>query len=399
MTTEFTSHHKNPKKLLALASFPYSAAASRFRICLYESFLQQQNISLDFKPFLNETEFASFYRPGAFSSKALAVAKLSIKHLSVLLSAKKYHGVFVQREAALLGPAIVELCLNMGFQIPLIFDFDDAIWLDSTNASQHKLAAKLLKVPQKTQWLVKRANLVVAGSNHLANYAKQYNHNVHVFPSVISHTLWAPLPHRLDGIFTNPNSPPVIGWIGTHSTAPQLELVAPALRRLSQEGHQFTIRVVGAASSFHLEGLPIETAPWNAQTEISDFQNIDIGLAPMWSSPWSEGKCAFKQIQYMAVGVPHVSSLIGGARDFVVHNENALVAHNEGDWYIHLKQLLTDQALRAKLATNGRKLIEEKLSLEKQGPILTNLIQQVLLLFYAKEAPIIVLTQCIQLFP
>jgi glycosyltransferase involved in cell wall biosynthesis len=126
--------------------------------------------------------------------------------------------------------------------------------------------------------------------------------------------------------------------------------------------------VVGAGEDFRLDTVGLVSRPWRLDDEIREFQRIDIGLAPMHGEPVYQGKCGFKQVQYMAVGVPFVSSWVGGARDFVVDGQNGLVAHNTEDWYRHLKALLDSRELRAKLSRNGRQLVEREYCVEAQGP-------------------------------
>ena len=88
--------------------------------------------------------------------------------------------------------------------------------------------------------------------------------------------------------------------------------------------------------------------------------------------------CGFKQLQYMAVGVPFVSSWVGGARDFVVDGENGLVALEEVDWYRHLKALLDSPELRTRLARNGRALVETQYSVEQVGPRVVSYFERIL---------------------
>ncbi|MGD8608863.1 MAG: glycosyltransferase, partial [Myxococcales bacterium] len=84
------------------------------------------------------------------------------------------------------------------------------------------------------------------------------------------------------------------------------------------------------------------------------------------------------------VGVPFVSSWVGGARDFVVDGENGLVARSEQDWYQHIRALLASVELRKKLARNGRKLIETQYCIERQGPRVAQWIDEAL--GYAKAS-------------
>jgi glycosyltransferase involved in cell wall biosynthesis len=222
-----------------------------------------------------------------------------------------------------------------------------------------------------------RAAGIIAGSKCLAARAREVNANVMVAPTVVSAKAWAPWSGRLRGELHD-DGPTRIGWVGTHTTAHQLELVEPALRQLRAEGHDFEVHVVGAGEDFRLDTVDVLSRPWRLDDEIAEFQRIDIGLAPMHDEPVYQGKCGFKQVQYMAVGVPFVSSWVGGARDFVVDRENGLVAHRTEDWYRHLKALLDSPELRAKLSSNGRRLVEGEYCAEVQGPRVAQFISEAL---------------------
>jgi glycosyltransferase involved in cell wall biosynthesis len=141
---------------------------------------------------------------------------------------------------------------------------------------------------------------------------------------------------------------------------------------------------VGAAADFELRTVEVQARPWRLDQEIQEFQRIDIGLAPMHGEPLYQGKCGFKQLQYMAVGAPFVSSWVGGARDFVVDGENGLVAHTTDDWYRHLRSLLESQELRSRLSQNGRTLVETEYCIEAQGPRVAQFVEEA---FQPREGP------------
>ncbi|MEQ9503873.1 MAG: glycosyltransferase family 4 protein [Deltaproteobacteria bacterium] len=353
-------------KLLVLTSYPDQAACTRFRISAFIPALERAGIEVRSEPFLDSDLFSTFYRAGYRRKNALGVARAIASRVVTTLRARRYDGVFVQREAALLGPAITEELLARGLRLPLIYDIDDAVWLAgkgaSTNATRYPLLSRLLKAPSKSLRMLSFATTVIAGSRYLADFASRYCARTEIIPTVVSRETWRPLPGRLETAALS--TPPVIGWIGTHSTAPQLALVAPALARLRAEGREFSVRVIGAGEDFKLDGVELDRRPWSKDREVTEFQSLDVGIAPMFKDEWSEGKCGFKQLQYMAVGVPMVTSVAGGARDFVTHGQNALVAETEDDWYPHLAALLDDAALRRRLATNGRQLVETRYSRE-----------------------------------
>lgn len=352
-------------KLLVLTSYPDEAACTRFRISQFVPALERAGIEVVSEPFLDSALFSTFYRAGHRRQNAFGVARAIASRVVTVLRARRFDGVFVQREAALLGPAVTEELLARGLRLPLIYDVDDAVWLAgqgaSTNATRYPILSRVLKAPKKSIRMLSLATTVIAGSRALAQFASKHASNVEVIPTVVSKEVWRPIPGKLEAPLP---SRPTIGWIGTHSTAPQLTLVAPALKRLREEGRDFTFRVIGASDAFTLDGVELERRRWSKEREVEDFATLDLGVAPMFQDAWSEGKCGFKQLQYMAVGVPMVTSVAGGARDFVVDGDNALVAETTDDWYRHLAALLDDPALRARLAAAGRRLVEDLYSRE-----------------------------------
>jgi glycosyltransferase involved in cell wall biosynthesis len=369
--------------ILALAAYPERSAATRFRLTQMLPYLRACGWTVRFEPFVDDDFLSGFYAAGSRLKKASHLALRSVKRLASAVTATNIDAVFIQREASMIGPAYTEFILHSIKGLPIIFDFDDAIWQYDLPRSTHPIAARLLKRPSKCWYTMRRADLVLAGSRHLAERAKSVSSRVEVVPTVVSAAAWTPLLGRLEGALHSQGAPR-IGWVGSHSTAHQLKLVEPALRQLRADGYDFEVHVIGAGEDFGLDTVEIQSHPWRLEQEIREFQQIDIGLAPMHSEPVYEGKCGFKQIQYMAVGAPFVSSWVGGARDFVIDGENGLVARSAEDWYRHLEALLTSKELRRKLAQNGRRLVETQYCIERQGPRVAKYFEEAL--GYAKAA-------------
>ncbi len=358
-------------RLLALATYPTGAACTRFRLASYLPALRSAGVDVDFVPFLTDEVFRDFYARRGKLAKARALALAVARRAALLTRARRYDAVFIQREAMLLGPAIVERALTDALSLPLVFDLDDAIWMTDPGqqrVSAAPLAARLLKSPSKSFDIVRRARRVIAGSHHLARWARAYHGDVVVLPTVVPRDAWTPLPGRLDGAWVDGHDAPVVGWIGTHSTATHLDLVLPALERLAREGRRFKVRLVGAARQLSIPGVELESVAWSEAREIEDFQRIDVGIAPLVDDAWSRGKCGFKQVQYFACGVPCVGSPVGGAAELMRHDDNALTATTTEEWATALSRLLDDRALRARLATSARRDVEARLSIEAQAP-------------------------------
>lgn len=357
-------------RVLVLAAYPFEAAATRFRIGPVLRELSRRGIDSVVRTFLSSDEFRAFYASGF--ARTQATTKGTMRQLFAAL--ETCDAVLVQREATLVGPALPEALLHLRRK-PVFLDFDDAIWLSgATSQGLARWARDAVRYPSKFWSVARSATHLFAGSESLAATARRVNSQVSVVPSVVSREVWHPTKDKLSGELPEI---PVVGWIGTHSTAPQLSLAAAALARLRAEGFRFRVRVVGGAD-YRIPGIDAEYVPWTLERDVVDFQELDVGLAPMFSDPWCEGKCAFKQVQYMAVGVPCVSSMVGGARDFVVHEENALVASDEASWYSCIRRLLTDRALREGLARSGRSLVETRLCSEVQSVVVADVIESAL---------------------
>jgi glycosyltransferase involved in cell wall biosynthesis len=120
-----------------------------------------------------------------------------------------------------------------------------------------------------------------------------------------------------------------------------------------------------------------ESSPFSLASEIKDFRTIDIGIMPLPDNEWTRGKCAFKAIQYMALGIPTVSSPVGMASEVVQHNANGLLALTPGEWFQALDRLVRDEKLRRRFAEEGRKTVEARYSLKVWGPRFVDLLHAV----------------------
>lgn len=203
---------------------------------------------------------------------------------------------------------------------------------------------------------MKWAHQVTAGNEYLANYARKFNQNVQVIPTTIDteghHNV------RCD----HDQIPVTIGWTGTHTTMRYLDPLIPILKEL-EKTYNFRFRVISnQAPEFELKSL--EYVPWNKETEIEDLAQIQIGIMPLVEDIWSEGKCGFKGLQYMALGMATILSPVGVNKTIIRENENGFLVDRASEWEEKLILLLENQSLRIKLGENGRKTVEKDYSVE-----------------------------------
>lgn len=263
--------------------------------------------------------------------------------------------------------------LNKNF----IYDFDDAIFLHSPLeiiGSKYAKNSTTIKEHQKTKILIKHAKIVFAGNEFLAMYARKYNKNVHVIPTVID-TDYYFLKNTKNGdkilkrfqIGDKTNKFINIGWMGTSSNLIYLLEILPALEKISKNNSQ--IRLIICSNDF-LYKEEFEKAintifvKWNKQIERSILSTFDIGIMPLINNIWTKGKCGFKLIQYMSMGIPSIGSNVGVNNQIINHQINGFLANNLEDWENLITKLIVNNKLREEFSIEGRKTIINKYSIK-----------------------------------
>jgi glycosyltransferase involved in cell wall biosynthesis len=155
-------------------------------------------------------------------------------------------------------------------------------------------------------------------------------------------------------------------WIGSHSNTPNLVLLEKPLRRL-QSMHRVPLHVIGAGE-VNLPGVEVKMVPWSARTEVRDLQECDIGLVPLIDGGWNRWKSPFKLMQYMAVGLPVVTSRLGPASEMIEDGVNGFLVETEDEWHDRLELLVTDAELRGRMGRAARATAVEKFSAHVRIP-------------------------------
>jgi glycosyltransferase involved in cell wall biosynthesis len=205
---------------------------------------------------------------------------------------------------------------------------------------------------------------VIAGNEFLATYARRFNPAVHVIPTSIDVDLFVP---RSDSRPAPSNAPIAVGWIGTPTTASFLTPLAPLLRALAAE-QAFEFHVAGSTSALAFDGVPTRNLQWSLDREVELFNQCDIGVYPLPDDDWARGKCGFKAIQFMSCGVPVVASAVGVNREIVHDGVNGFLAATPDEWRQKLSALMADADLRRRMGAAGRRTIQERYSLQVNGP-------------------------------
>jgi glycosyltransferase involved in cell wall biosynthesis len=340
----------------ALVPYPLETTPSqRFRLEQWVPWLAADGIAVTLVPFADRELLQLLYQPGRWLAKTRALSAAFARRLAVLGSAGEYDALVVHRAVSIVGPAVLERLLAR--RRPLIYDFDDAIFLLHTSAANR--LAGWLKFPGKTETICRKSHHVVVGNEYLADYARRFNSHVTVVPTSIDTDVYRPSVAR-PPLAAN-GSRVVVGWTGSSTSQTHLELFAPLLHEL-QARRDVEIRVISDREP-DLPGVRFDWRPWNAATEVQEVGRFDIGIMPMPDDAWAPGKCALKALQCMALGVATVASAVGANRDVIEHNANGLLAGDADDWLAQLTGLIDEPERRRRLGDAGRRTVEERYSM------------------------------------
>jgi glycosyltransferase involved in cell wall biosynthesis len=341
--------------------------SQRYRFEQFEPTLRAAGIVTEYASALTSEEAEVFYGPHGLAAKGRLAARALARRLWSLaprLLRARFDVVFVQREAFFLFNEWAEWLAHL--QAPVVFDFDDAIWIRVVSDANRRFA--FLKNVSKIPRIVRLAHTVIAGNDYLASWARAHNGNVHVIPTCVDTDRWTPGPPKPQG------RPITIGWCGSPSTVAHLRLAIPALERVKARfGDRVRFRVMGDVSFRH-KPLDLSGEAWRPDAEIPFLQDLDIGLMPLPDNEWSKGKCGLKALTAMACGAAVVMSPVGVNSQIAQDGVSALLARSEDEWVDALSRLVDDSTFRHRMALAGRKRVVEAYSLARWRQPLIDLI-------------------------
>lgn len=231
----------------------------------------------------------------------------------------------------------------------LVFDFDDAIFCNTDGTPSptrmHRFGA-----------MAAACDHLFAGNRFLADNATRYNRAVTIVPTCIDTTRYA-------SDYPKPEDSFDLVWIGSRSTRKYLLEALPALRLAAARIPQLRLKII---ADFDLPdaGLPTLAIAWSAEVEARELGSSHLGIAPMRDDDWSRGKCALKVLQYMAAGLPVVSSDAGANAEVIVPGETGYLVSDGESWAQRIAQLAADPALRDRLGLEGRRRVRADYSIE-----------------------------------
>jgi len=329
-------------KVLALTKYDDSVASSRQRFSQFFPALRARGVTVDHCPLWPRSHVDRFFAGQGVDPWGEAGAYVArVRGLVEDVDADVW---WIEGELLPFVPA--ELEPRPRAHVRVVIDYDDAVF-HKYDMSRHGFVRSILG--DKIARVMGGADLVIAGNDYIAAYAHAAGARaVRVVPTVVDLARYV-VAGRVARPFT-------VGWIGTPHTAQYLDTVLGALRAVVDDGGDVRLVGVGAPPA----GLRATCVPWNADTEVAEIGQFDVGIMPLPDTPWERGKCAYKLIQYMACGVPVVASDVGVNR--VVVGDAGLIVGQGMDWLAALRKIRDDPAVRKRAATEARRRVTETFS-------------------------------------
>jgi glycosyltransferase involved in cell wall biosynthesis len=330
-------------------------AGQRFRIELWAKHLERRGIEVEYFPFASRTLTSALYREGRKLEKTQQMLSCFLDQLRRVLSASRPDVVFIYREASLIGPALIE-SLSRRWKVPIIYDIDEPIFVPYQSPRNGRLNA--LKFASKTHSLFRMSAHVFAVNKAIGDYAARFTQKISIVPMAVDIERYRP------GRGPEQPKPLKIGWVGSLTTQPNLELVVEPLAKIFQT-RGAELRVI-ADEPMTLPGLEVEFFTWSYSQEVALLQECQIGILPVKPSAWSPWKFFFKLIQYMSLGLPVVATPIGSNLEIIEDGVNGFLADSSEEWYDRLVTLIDNPELRASMGQAARKTVEAHFSLTRQ---------------------------------
>lgn len=353
-------------KILFIVPYPTEGASNRIRVEQFLPLIRERGISYKLRPFVGRRFYKILYLQGNYIKKILLFILATVLRVTDVFRAISYDLIFIHREAYPIGPAVFEKIFHyMGK--PIIYDFDDAIFL--SNTSETNTYIERLKNPDKISSIISMSSAVIAGNRYLYDFAVKYNKNVFIIPSSIDTDKYTPVADRGEGA----NKDIVIGWVGSITTRKFVYGIEDALSELEKKYDNIIFKIIGGGF-YSKKVKKVFNIEWSLETEKEYLKTFDIGIMPMSDDAWTRGKCGFKAILYMASGIPTVCSPVGANAEIVQDGVNGFWATTKEEWVDKLSRLIEDKDLRLKMGARARVTAETKYSVKANAPVFLNVI-------------------------
>lgn len=325
--------NKPTKDILYLESFTIDGAGYNYRVKHWQDLLLQDELSVESLFIIEKAE--DFFRETAAENLSQFLLKSILIRIKQIHYSRNFKTVVVRRNLLVYnqyGNHFMEKLL-IAAHPNRILDFDDDIGAADSIGEQKSLFQKIMLTSDSQFYKsFKYYNRFIVGSNYLKALVlenlKSINEKyINVIPTCVHYTELPPKQYTL-----NTNELITFGWIGGNQNLPLLKSIIPALNELSKTKN-ICMHVIAGVSDYDFNAtFPIVFKKFSLEREVEDLKQIEIGLMPLIDNKVSRGKCGFKLLQYMGLGIPGIATAITINKEIIEEGVNGWLVEPNEDW-------------------------------------------------------------------
>jgi glycosyltransferase involved in cell wall biosynthesis len=346
---------KKQKTLLFLENFPVENAGYQYRAKKWSNIFQDKGIKTKV---LSTTKNKLKFENQIENHFKYFLIRTTILRFFQILSTVRYKKIIVRRELLLYndyGNLFMEkLLFSLHKKENIYLDFDDDISYAKQEPRKITPFGKfLLEHYSKFKQTLKLYKNFIVCSKYLKNYVLNNNHQakVEIIPTCIEISTERKTYKEL-------KSPVKIGWIGGNGNQKYLDDIIEDLNIVNKKYPIHLIIISGKKYTNTKADFQIENIKWQLNTQNHDLLKIDIGIMPLRNTNEDKGKCAFKLLQYMSVGVVAVSSSVTINNEIIDEKKNGFLVRDS--WSKTLLYVIEKHKDFDKIGQNAYETISKK---------------------------------------
>jgi glycosyltransferase involved in cell wall biosynthesis len=341
------------RSVLYLAAFFPENAGYQYRVLKWAEILEESGYSVVIKTVFQKSKFEYLWHKNSI----FLYTKPLIRRFFQVLSSYKYDRVIVRRELLLFndyGNLFLEKLL-LSIQPNAILDFDDDISAAKKEPKTISLFGRLLNENnQKFTSSLKLYDHFIAGSNYLREKVEKINSacKIVVIPTCVDYNKLSPRQYKNNGESI------IFGWIGGNQNLSLIESLIPVLNRISKKNIIKLLIISGRSINVSTD-FEIIFKKWSMDSQIENLQSIDIGLMPLKNNMISKGKCGFKLIQYMGLGIVSIASAVTVNNEIIDLGENGFLVYDENKWADTIQEVIDKRDQWGRIGKKAREKVLE----------------------------------------
>lgn len=354
---------KDKDNILIICPYPFDqAAGQRLKYEQYIKSWEKEGYKVKISSFMNDSLWQVAHKKGYLLTKFFGIIRGYLIRIRDIFSLKDFDIVYIFQWTTPFGTKLYDYIVRI-LAKRIIFDLEDFVFLthkeDLPSGSMNpNPLLKFFRSNNKTIFWIKESDHVITSSPFLNEHCKAQN--LKKASTFISSSVNTDV-FRPSNKYNNQKKV-TIGWTGTFSSKPYLDLIKEVFVDLSKNC-EFKLRII-SNFDYEISGVDYEVIRWTKEKEIEDLQGIDIGVYPLEDSQWVLGKSGLKAIQYMAFGIPTVATNVGTSSQIIEHLKNGWLVDSEEEWYKALFTLVKDPDLRRSLGEKAREKIIKNYSIQ-----------------------------------